>query len=503
MNGTLNRMEISRRGFTGGLLAGTAGLALQGCVSTNKATGRDSFTGLYSPEDDIALGREQHPKMLKSFGGAYQDPRLTQYVTRIGLALARHTEYRNYPYRFTILNSPIVNAFALPGGFIYISRGLLALASDEAELAGVLAHELGHVNARHSAERMSASQVAQFGLILGAIGAQAAGLPADSVMQMGQTIAGAAISGYSRSQELEGDQLGLRYMGRAGYDPDAMVSFLSSLRAQSQLEAAMLGLPPSQADRYNMMATHPRTIERVQKARAAARAARPKAPKRGRQAYLDAINGMLFGDDPSQGMAIGRRFVHPPLGFEFTVPEGYILRNSPEKVSARDPRGNSILFNMAKLRPRTRTADYLQHVWARKTRLNAVETFDLNGLKAATGWVEGRGQQGRVRMRAIAIRRNAHEVYRFIYLTRTADLRRLDEALRRSSYSLRTLSTAEARGIKALRLLVVPAQAGERVDVLARNLPYGRYNADWFRVLNDIAPGQQPKAGQPLKVIAA
>ncbi|MEE1554855.1 MAG: M48 family metalloprotease, partial [Alphaproteobacteria bacterium] len=219
-------------------MAGTAG-----CVATNAASGRDSFTGLQSIKDDIAEGRANHPKILKSFGGAYEDRRLAGYVQNIGLNLAKGTEYQQYPYRFTILNTQIVNAFALPGGFVYITRGLLALASSEAELAGVLSHELAHVTARHGAERRGAQQIAQLGLLLGAVGLQAAGLPSD-LMQIGQTAAMAAIKGYSREHEFEADTLGVRYMSRAGYNADAMASFLGSLREHSMVEAQVLGLPP-------------------------------------------------------------------------------------------------------------------------------------------------------------------------------------------------------------------------------------------------------------------
>jgi predicted Zn-dependent protease len=170
---TLNRRQLLAGLANSTILAGTLGGTLvgtAGCVSTNAASGRSSFTGLQSIDDDIAQGRANHPKILKSFGGAYEDNRLSGYVQSIGLRLAAQTEYQQYPYRFTILNTQIVNAFALPGGFIYITRGLLSLASSEAELAGVLSHELAHVTARHGAERQTAQQAAQIGLLLGAIG---------------------------------------------------------------------------------------------------------------------------------------------------------------------------------------------------------------------------------------------------------------------------------------------------------------------------------------------
>ncbi|HZD26795.1 MAG TPA: M48 family metalloprotease, partial [Alphaproteobacteria bacterium] len=215
---------IGRRQVLQGLAAGGALAALSACT-TNPATGRQSYTGFYSLKDDIKLGREEHPKLVKEFGGPYEHGKLNGYVTSVGKRLAAHSEHPELPYSFTILDTPIVNAFALPGGYVHVSRGLLALASNEAELAGVLAHEIGHVNARHTAERLAAAQAAQFGLLLGSIGAAAAGLPSQ-VMDVGQTVATLAIQGYSRQQEMEADMLGVRYMSQAGYDPNAMVSFL-------------------------------------------------------------------------------------------------------------------------------------------------------------------------------------------------------------------------------------------------------------------------------------
>jgi len=226
----------NRRQFLAGIGATAACTGLCGCGTVNPATGRTSFTGLTSVEDDATLGKEEHGKIVQEFGGEYENRRLQGYIDFIGRNLARYAEFQQFQYRFTILNTPVVNAFALPGGYVYVTRGLLALASNEAELAGVMAHEIGHVNARHTAERMAAAQVSQLGLLAGAVGAAVLGLPGE-VLQLGQSVAVAAIQSYSRSQELEADTLGIRYMSRAGYDPDGMATFLSTLREQSMVEA--------------------------------------------------------------------------------------------------------------------------------------------------------------------------------------------------------------------------------------------------------------------------
>jgi len=494
---------ISRRGLLVGAAAGAALGGLTGCVGTNPATGRTSFTGVYSLEDDIRIGREEHPRLLKQFGGEYEHPRLNSYVARIGQELASYAEYPQLPYRFTILNSPIVNAFALPGGYVYISRGLLALGSNEAELAGVLAHEIGHVNARHTAERLTAAQAAQFGLILGAIGAQMAGLPGD-VVRVGETALALAIQGYSREQELEADTLGVRYMSRAGYDPDAMATFLSSLREQSQVEAQVLGLPPGQVDKFNAMATHPRTIDRVRQAQAAAQVQLVADPRVAPEDYFGHIDGMLFGDDPKEGVVVGRRFAHPALGIAFTVPEGYHIRNMPDRVIASSTGQDSIIFDMDSDPDGIRDVrDYLVGTWAARRRLNDVERIRIDERQAATGWFDDRGKQGPVRLRLIAIRRSRTEVYRFLLITRVSALAEQREGLRKMTYGFEHLSDAEIARIRALRLLIVPAMADDRVAVLARPLPYGDFNEAWFRVMNDLGPEQALEAGRLIKVIAS
>ena len=492
--------QLNRRQILVGLASGAALAGTSACVANNAASGRDSFTGFQSIKDDIAEGRANHPKILKSFGGAYEDPRLAGYVQNIGLGLAKQTEYQQYPYQFTILNTQIVNAFALPGGFVYITRGLLALASSEAELAGVLSHELAHVTARHGAERRTAQQVAQLGLLLGAVGLRAAGLPSD-LMQIGQTVALAAIKGYSREHEFEADTLGVRYMSRAGYNADAMASFLRSLREHSIVEARVLGLPPGKVDEFNIMSTHPRTVERVKQAQRAAL----QGTGKGRWAadeYLNRIDGMMFGDDPDQGVIRGRKFIHPDLRFEFTAPEGFHLRNSPSQVVGRHPSGAAMVFDMAPSKGARTALDYLRHVWAAKSRLRDVETLVIDGRDAATGWAEGRGQNGPAQLRALAIRRDNGRFYRFMYVSPLAQAGRWARPFRQSGLSFHHISAQAAADVHAKRLLIVPARPDDNIAALARTLPYGRFNESWFRVLNDLAPNQAIKPKQRLKVVA-
>ena len=492
-------LRLTRRRFliSAGFAAAAGGLG--GCISTNKATGRSSFTGVYSVEDDIRLGRQEHPKMLAAFGGEYDSRLLKRYVERVGSQLAVSTEYQQFPYRFTVLNSPIVNAFALPGGYVYISRGLIALAGNEAEMAGVLAHELGHVNARHTAERMSASSLAQIGVLAGAIGAAALGLPGE-LAQAGQQVAVASIQSYSRKQEFEADMLGVRYMSKAGYDPVGMVSFLITLREQSMVEARSMGLPAGTVDEFNMMSTHPRTVDRVQEATAAAEVQRPAQPILGRQEYLANIDGMMFGDDPSQGVVIGRRFVHPGMRFEFQVPAGFRVRNEPDQILAQGADRSAVVFDLGVARTGDMT-QYLQRDWAGQIQLQDVQAISVNDMTGATGWTTIENGGRRFIVRLVAIRRDARSAYRLQFVALSDRYQALKDEFRATTYSVKALSADQAAKVRPLRLRVIRATGNEDVSALSANLPYGAFNDDWFRVLNDLPQGRQPVANQPLKLI--
>ncbi|MEQ9491836.1 MAG: M48 family metalloprotease [Alphaproteobacteria bacterium] len=491
----ISPIDRSRRHFlAGGACA--CGAVLTGCVSTNKATGDSSFTGFYSVEDDIAMGKKQHPILLKQFGGEYDNARVQSYVTSIGNKAAEFAEYR-FPYKFTVVNSPIVNAFALPGGYVYVSRGLMALASNEAELAGVISHEIGHVTARHTAERLSQSQLAQLGV--GLVGILTGSSAAANLAGQG---AGVFIQQFSQSQELEADTLGIRYMSKAGYSPDAMTDFLSSLRDHSRLEAERAGQDPNTVDDYNMLATHPRTIERVQQAERLAAVSRPPNPYTGRDAYLDRINGMLYGDDPSQGFIDGRDFIHPELRFRFTVPEGFVLRNSASKVTANHPGGGVIVFDMGKTARGVSMTEYLQYDWTRDTRVDGVESISVNGREAATGTTVGSSGNTKLDLRLVAIRGDNNQVYRFIFATVPNKTREFQTGLRRTTYSFERISKEAAAQIKPRRLIIVPIYGGDTIASLSRTMPFGKYNELAFRVLNDLGPNDPlPKDGV-VKVVA-
>ena len=474
------------------LLSGLA-VVLAACT-TNPATGERSFTAFMSPEDELRVGAEQHPKILAEFGGAYDHTKANAYVNEIGQKLARVSDLPDLKFTFTVLDSDVVNAFALPGGYIYISRGLLALANTEAELAGVLAHEIGHVTARHSAQRYSSSVVAGLGTaLLGIVGG-------GELAQLGQAGAAVYLQGYSRDQEFEADTLGVRYLARAGYETAAMASFLASLEAYSALEAKVSGLPDP-ASRYNIMSTHPRTGDRVVAATRAAQATQVADPRIGNIAHMNAIDGIVFGDSEGQGFIRGRQFAHKQLGFRFEVPQGFSLFNGTRQVVARGPDNALIVFDADTRAFRGRMTNYLTEAWAPNANLSGVEPINVNGMDAATAVTRLTQQGNTIDLRLVAIRFGANQIYRFMFATPPAVTDQLSVPLRRTTFSFRRLSEREKANLLPWRIATPTVREGRTVNDLARGFPLPGPNEEWFRVLNGLQPGSQPFAGQRVKLV--
>ncbi len=485
------------RRFWGAAALFTALTPLAAC-ETNPATGGSSFTAFMSPQEEVKVGRDEHPKILKEFGGEYDDPKVKAYVNEVGQRLAKTSEMAQLQFTFTVVNSDIVNAFALPGGYVYVTRGLLALASSEAELAGVLGHEIGHVTARHTAQRYSAAVASSVATgLLGAILGSAVG----SVSSMG---AGALLAGYSRDQELEADTLGVRYLSRTSYDPNAMSSFLAKLQADSALSAELAG-QPGKADSFDIMQSHPRTADRVQEAIQAARVqgASVTTPRVGRDDFLAAIDGLYWGGDPESGFIRDRQFIHPALRFRFEAPGGFRLFNSDTQVLARGPNSTYIALTADPRNSGTMPMrDYLQNVWARGVQLSALEQIDINGMEAATAVLRTNSNAGVIERRIIAIRGGPTRVFRLQFLGPPAEMTNRAEEFRKATYSFRRLTDQEAATLKPLRIRVVSVGASDTQESLARRMAIQDAALRRFQVMNGLQPNDRLAPGTRVKIIA-
>ncbi len=488
-----------------GLLAGIALTGLLGACSTavSPATGR-SFSTNVTPQQEAAMGQQEHPKILAEFGGAYEaQPTLTAYVNKVGQSVAATAERKDVTYTFTVLDTPDVNAFAVPGGYIYITRGLLGLANNEAEMAGVLGHEIGHINARHTAERMGQQQRAQWEVLgatlLGAIlgGDSGANLAGGLVQQHAQV----QLAQYSQQQEFEADSLGVRYLKRTSYDPQAMASFLSDLRAQSQLEAKLAGKNPNTVDANNMLASHPRTVDRVEKAIAEAGPAGPNAMLDG-SAYLQQIDGLIFGDDPKDGVIDGRTFIHPGLHFAFTAPDGFTLVNQPSAVSASGPKGTLMTFQFASPQPTGNLSDYIANGGvAKDVQFTNIQSFTVNGMPAATGVTRTQTNKGTADVRVVLIRHPEGNIYQFLFLTAPSLTDRYDRSFLATAQSFRQIGATESGKYRPQRIRVVTVKAGDTVQSLSSRMVMAEGKEDWFRVLNELQPGQPLQAGRKVKIV--
>ena len=474
-------------------LAAAAPLALGGC-SVNPATGEEQFTALMSPEEERRIGAQEHPKLVQALGGLYDDPALQHYVAALGRRVQQTSEQPEPPFTFVVLDSPEINAFALPGGYIHVTRGLMALANDEAELAGVIAHEIGHVTARHSAERYSHGVVAGLGAaLLGAV------IDGDGDSDFAQLAAGAYVKGYSRSQELQADMLGVRYLSRSGFDATAMSSFLEAMGAETALQRRMAGARGEEAS-PSLFDSHPRTADRVRKAAEAARA--QFGGDRARDAYLGRIDGMIYGDSPEDGFVRGRAFAHPHLRIAFTAPPGFRLRNGPHAVVGTHPTGALLRFDEARLQdPAIGTARYLRSVWASKVPLDRIERLAIDGLDAVAARTRIRISAGVRDIRLVAIRAAPDRVYRFFFATPPDRTREFVAPFRQMMGSFRRLSQRQAANLRPLRLRVVEVAPADTVESLAARMPFNDFRAERFRVLNGLGPGERLGPGQLVKIV--
>lgn len=458
---------------------------------TNPATGERMFS-LMSREQEQKIGAQESPKAVQQFGGLYEDPELTRYIDSVGQLLAKTTETPDQKFTFVVIDSDVVNAFALPGGYVHVTRGLLALANNEAEAAGVIAHEIGHVVARHAASRTSQATLSSgLAVLAGAL------LGSSAVAQAGQGLAGAYVAHYSRDQEFEADSLGVRYLRRAGFDPEAMADFLASLQAQSILEAKIAGVKDDGTD---IMASHPRTQDRVQAAIKAAGGGAPvKDPIDGRDIYLRKIDGIIYGDSPSNGFVRGNRFAHPGLGFGFEVPQNFKLINQPNQVAAKGPQGSAILFSQAMVN--TAPLDYLRRISVGGASLGNVQPLTVNGMEAAAGGLRGNTQQGPVDLHVVAVRFDANAVYQFISLAPAQAAGPANDSFQRTVTSFHRLSPQEIASLRPLRIQVVQVQPGDTMQSLAERSAFPDNKLQRFMVLNGLQPGDTLRPGQLIKLV--
>jgi predicted Zn-dependent protease len=454
-------------------------------------------------------GDQNHAKIVAQYGGVYQNNRVTSYVNTIGRRIAAVSEQPNARWTFTVLDSPTINAFAIPGGYVYVTRGLVALAGDEAQLAGVIGHEIGHVAAGHSALRRQRGTTAGLGLLAGAIGLSVLGVDpnvAGGLLNAGQQAAGGYLAQYSRNDELDADNLGIRYLARAGYDPYAQADFIDRLGASTELQARIAGknYDPNRVDyRASHPANGPRTRQAIQVAQTAG-AVGTVGANRNRDQYLATIDGMVYGDSAAQGFVDGRTFSHPKLRFTFTVPRDFNIQNTANAVVAAGPRKSRFVMDGGPDRGGDLT-NYIAREWApgisrnqRTGQLTGLRRERINGLDAASA-VLPMQLDNQVYEVLLVVYRVDGTLYRITGITPRGS--GLMPALTDAAQSFRRLSGSEAGRLREKRIDIVTTRSGDTAERLARNMNFDDYQLERFRVLNGLQPGEPLRARERVKLV--
>ena len=483
------------------LAAGAGGLVMAGvlagpAVPMTRADAQGTVATISAA--DKAEGAKAHPQLLAEFGGAMSGTQAT-YVEGVGKTIALQSGLGNARSDFTVtlLNSPVNNAFAIPGGYVYVTRQLVALMNNEAELAGVLGHEVGHVAARHSQKRQSA---ATRNSILGVLGSVLAGavLGNSALGQLGQKIFSTGSQlltlKYSRGQETEADSLGVAYLKRAGYDPRAMGTVLRSLAQQTALDAQIAGT----TDRVPAWAsTHPDPASRVTAALALA-GTNPRGMA-SRDTFLSRIEGITYGDDPKQGIVDGRKFIHPGFRMSFQAPQGFYLLNGTRAVSISGQSGKGELATA----PYSGNLDaYIRAVFAglsEQQRLapDSVRTTTVNGIPAAYGVTRANTGDGARDVVVFAYAWSPTQAFHFTTISAAGQAAAFDPMFS----SMRRITIGEAGAVRARRLTVITVKKGDTVQSLAGRMAFDDRPLDRFLVLNGLDASSKLVPGAKVKLI--
>ena len=469
------------------------GASVSACVgAANPVTGQRDWTAV-DEREELEMGHETHQAMLALYG-YYDDPRLQEYVAKVGWTLVPHSDRPELEYRFTVLDSPVVNAFATPG-YVYITRGMLALLNSEAELAGILGHELAHITARHSARQVGQRKVVEIAkLILDEV------VDSSLVNSVVHVLGEAHLKGYGRENELEADRLGARYAALAGYDPDAMLEVIRILKDQETHEVRMAARERREPWVYHgIFSTHPDNDTRLQEVIREASRHRVGSEALVRRAeYLRHIEGMAFGPAEAEGTLRGRCFYHRVYGFTMVFPEGWKTRNLQDRLVAEPPgRGLKMRVTLRERQESESACDFLVRNFEKSGRVRPRATDGFAGCQA---WVWD-GESESV-ANALVL-----EISPGVFLVagaradRMDELRRHAQAVENTFQSLRPLTKDEYEAARPPEIHVVEAKAGDTYAAYAAGADWDPDPESQLRLFNADYPTGEPIAGESVKTV--
>lgn len=480
----MNRIRIRHHLY---ILTGCVLLLLVQACAVNPVTGRRQLM-LYSEQDEIAMGKQTHEQIQQQFG-IYDGPEINAYVSRIGDTMTGHTHRPHLEYHFAVLDSPVVNAFAAPGGYIYVTRGILAMMNSEAELAVVLGHELGHVNARHSMSRLSSATMAQLGLLAGS-----------AISQTFADLAGLAGTGlqllflqYSRDDEREADTLGVTYARHGKYNPAKMIDFFATLEKMGDLSGGH-ALP-------GFLSTHPLTSERIENTRAMITEQDQNLNIRSSD-YFKSIQGMVYGSDPRQGYVEGDSFYHPVMRFAYTIPKDWNVQNLPSQVIMISPKEDAGII----LQAEQSTQDPAAYAAAKAkdyegASLRGEQNRNINGLAAYQQIWDGTQEDGtKLRLHLTYIQYTSH-IFTFMGLSRLQDYDTYTPTFGASASSFRRLTDRKYLDRQPKRIKLMTADGRQTLQAILEREGLPKELWPRFAIINALELGQVPERGRIVKVI--
>jgi predicted Zn-dependent protease len=451
---------------------------------------------------DKQTGAQAHPQLLAEFGGLYATGPQPAYVTKVGQKIAVQSGLSNAQGDFTIslLNSSVNNAFAIPGGYVYVTRQLMGLMNNEAELASVLGHEVGHVAAQHAKKRNSRATLGGLGQIAATIAGAVllGGEGAKIGQQVGSAIATRFVLKYSRSQEYEADDLGISYLAKAGYDPMAASTMLASLAAQTSLDARRSGRSEKALPEW--ASTHPDPASRVTRAQQKAAATGVTSKVNNRDDFIAMLDGMMFDDDPKQGIVDGQSFRHPDLKIAFDAPTGFAMNNGSDAVTISGSTGQA-QFTAAKYTGNleTHVGSIFKALGGDQVQLNygTVQRTTINGIPAAYATAEAQTQSGTVTVTVYAYEFSSSSAFHILALTKSGTASPFGTLFQ----SVRRLSASEAAAIRPRKIDIVSVKSSDTLKSLSDRMNYSDYKLERFLVLNGLDANVPLKSGQRVKII--
>ena len=461
-------------------------LALSGCAA-NPVSGKQDFV-MMSEQQEIALGRSSDADVRKQYK-VYANPALQSYVDRVGQKVAEHSHRPNIHYHFTVLDTPEINAFALPGGYVYITRGILAYLNSEAEMAAVLGHEVGHVTARHGVRQQSAAQAANIGVSIVSIFVPE--LRTQAGHDLSNLLGGALLSGYGREHELEADHLGAQYLARSGYDPQAMIRVIGVLKNQESFDAVIAKQEGREPSHYHgTFASHPDNDTRLQQVVGEAGSLKVANPSENKSEFLKQTEGLVFNDNVNEGVVRNNKFMHPDLGIALTFPPEWHVKNSTAQLVALSPQSDATIQLKIDNNPSGTATEYAHRAVGSGA---PVESLEIEKLHAAIG------SANNVVLGVIYFDRKAFLIQCNAKTAEAYNAQR--EAMKTSIRSFHTLSEDERKQIKPLTIKLVTAKKGDTYARLAQHSPLGKNAESYLRLINEQYPQGEPDAGQTLKIV--